>query len=317
LEKARGFSPAATLNPPILTPAGIQTYGLWDDPTLIHLHLLRELASNLIHEIGHASIPSFAVETNDPYTRRLHSEIANIGAVHHVLPVLIEALRIRLGESPFTAQAVGQTLDQLLATHKYYLDQLQLSHAHRPTQVPELVTDEYADLALKSLSKLDTLDDPWGRAVRAYASEHLSGQPPEDPRISALRIKLQNLLLHLVAARIAGRPTRGTDFALFLRALDWARRQIRIPPGESQVSRTVELLEQALRGPSSAAELADFLEVAKKSIPEVKKSPSYQWIRSQLDEATKSPEFFEKLFKYPEVKTTPRLSQRLPGYPWY
>jgi len=312
-----GSNPGATVNPPILTSTGIRTYGRQGDPALIHLHLVRELASNLIHELGHASIPGFAVETNTSRMRRIHDEIANIGAIHHVLPILIEAFRIRLGESPFTAQAVGQTLDQLIGTHKYYLEKLKPSSARRPTEVPELVTDEYADLALKGLSQLDTLDDPWGRAVRAYASEHLSGQPPEDPRISALRIKLQNLLLHLVASRIAGRPTWDIDFARLLRALDWARRQIRIPPGESQVSRTVELLEQALKGPSSTEELAGFLEAVKKGIPEVEKSPSYQWLRSQLDEATKSPGFFEKLFKYPEVKTTPPLGQRLPVYPWY
>jgi hypothetical protein len=314
LERARGFGPGATINPRILAPTGVQPYGLWDDPPLIHLHFVPELASNLIHELGHASIPSFAVAANYPYARRMHSEIANIGAVHHVLPVLIEALRIRLGESPFTAQAVGQTLDQLLGTHKYYLDQLKLSPARRPAQVPELATDEFADLALKSLSQLDTLDDQWGRAVRAYASEHLSGQPPEDPRISALRIKLQNMLLYLAASGIAGRPTGEVDFAQLLHTLDWAHRQIGTPIGKSQI---MELLGTALRGPKSKEELARFLELIKGRVPKVEKSPSYQWIRAQLDEATKSPEFFEKLFKYPEVKTIPRLSLQRPGNPWY
>jgi len=306
-----GRQEAITLNLPVLTPEGIKGLSVAEEPPLVYSFVRPGFPGIMAHELGHAAIPQFVVEEQathvDPV--RLHDELTNIGALHRALPVLVERLRKRLGESPFSANTVGRLLNTLIGLHKIYLNNL-TNWRGRSWLRPERPTDAHINLVLDSLSRLDNLrNDPWGRAVLTYAGLHLTGQNWEDFQTDWARGNLHNDLAYLVAtinAYLAGRPLGNLHFHNFLNELDVIHRRRGTTSKQSPLT---QLFDIAITGPKSPDELASALEIAKKEIPEVKELYPYQRIKSLLAEAVKSPEKYESLFRYPKITQIPNLTE--------
>jgi hypothetical protein len=270
---------------------------------IIHVGLSRDFPKVTLHELGHALIPSVEAQPDKGYRRELNPEMSNMAALHVLAPHFVKLIREEIGESPFSAQSVGQLLDDLISGHRKYFEYLRSPNYFRFTVAPLPVTQEHEDLAFSPLAALNQLTDQWGQAVRAYATQHITGKPVEDPRVTAARIKLQNLMAYILAAAAHAKyvPLDQIDFSHVLRAFSNA------PSTRFHAPDLWKMFLILAQGPKSPDDLATFLDIAKKRIPEIEKSYPYQWIQKLTSRSGGKSHLLQRMTQYPVLEEIPKF----------
>jgi len=274
----------------------------YPDP-IIHVGLSRAFPRVALHELGHALIPSVEAQPDQGYRRELNPEISNMAALHVLAPHFVNLIREEIGESPLSAQSLGQLLDDLISGHRRYFEYLRSPNYFRFTTEPLPVTQAHEDLAFSPLAALNQLTDQWGQAVRAYATQHLTGKPVEDPRVTAARMKLQNLMAYIFAAAARAKyvPLDQIDFSQVLSVLADARHITYKAP---DLEKMFQILAQ---GPKTPEDLATFLDIAKKHIPEIEKSYPYQWIQKLTSRSGGKSHLLQRITQYPAIGEIPKF----------
>jgi hypothetical protein len=233
----------------------------------------------------------------------LHPELSNTAILHRIAPDLVEALRLHLGESPYTAQAVGQMLSNMKYLHKEYLDTFQDAAKTPNNYAPRPISREDAKRAMQELTSLKTLSGPWHEAVQGYANQDPISQPIESPRLTRARTLLQNLMLYLAAAALNPQiPRDAIDAATLLNTLQSAlplAQNTRLSPQQKQ------WLQTAIEGPKSVDELAAFLDTLKYYLLGVERLPPFQKLQTLLERPRQAARLIERASRYPIVRPIP------------
>jgi hypothetical protein len=231
--------------------------------------------------------------------RWLNSELSNMAILHRIMPILVNNLRQRLGESPYTAASVGQMLANLIATHEDYLKHLSQESESRLMATPSHLEPAHVQYAMDQLSGLNQLTDPWGQAVLTYARTGLTHKPVEDPHINRTRANVHDFLAYLAAA--AGNPDAPIGELNFVQLLNRLAKIVTAVQKRTIDPQKIPMYRTAIKGPESLEELASFLEEIKKQHPDVVKLIPYKALYHMLNKPEKGARTLQRTMQYPKM----------------
>jgi len=295
-----GATAGLTLNTPEMTARGVRPSSVHNvQSPFVYVQMDQNFTPILVHELGHATIPKFLVDVDPNKQRWLHSELSTMAALHRIMPILVNNLRQRLGESPYTAAAIGQMLAALIANQKAYLNALSQESESRLLTTPSHLEPAHVQYAMDQLSGLNQLTDPWGQAVLTYAQTGLTGKPAEDPHISRTRANVQDFLVYLAAS--ANNPSVPIGALNFAQLLERLAKIITSVQKQTADPQKIQMYRTAIKGPESLEELANFLDAIKKLNPDVVNSIPYKTLYHMLNSPKKGARILQRTMQYPKL----------------